>query len=167
MNTLIRWSPFGELVDWRHQVERLMDEVVSIPAIGVQEREGWSFAVDLSEQPSCFVVKASVPGIKPEDLDVTLEENVLTIRGRAQSDETAGNGQYHWRRQSVGRYLRRLTLPAAVKAERAEAVYENGVLTLTLPKASETKVKRISITPKHSKSLVERVKAKLPRLKSS
>jgi HSP20 family protein len=92
-----------------------------------------------------FTVKASLPGIKPEDLNVTLEDNVLTVQGEIKEDETIEEETYHLRERRYGSFSRSLRFPVPVNAGQIEAAYENGVLTLSIPKAEEVKPKRIEI----------------------
>lgn len=165
MNMLIRWSPFRELVDWHDDLDRRFEEAFALPMFSWQVRESRRLDVDVAEKPDHFIVKASVPGIKPEDLDITLKDNVLTIRGEVSADETTRRGLYHLRERRFGRFVRSLTLPAPIDSDRVEATHDNGVLTLRLPKTERVKPKRITVTPKHSKPLAERLKEKLPKLK--
>jgi len=105
----------------------------------------WSLALDVAEKDDNFLVKASLPGIDPEDLNVTLEDNVLTVQGEVKKDETIEEESYHIRERRFGSFSRSLRFPVPVNAAKIEAEYENGVLTLTVPKAEEVKPKRIEI----------------------
>ena len=105
----------------------------------------WSLALDVAEKDDNFLVKASLPGIDPEDLNVTLEDNVLTVQGEVKKDETIEEESYHIRERRFGSFSRSLRFPVPVNAAKIEAEYENGVLTLTVPKAEEVKSKRIEI----------------------
>jgi HSP20 family protein len=105
----------------------------------------WNLALDVAEKGDVFTVKASLPGIKPEDLNVTLEDNVLTVQGEIKEDETIEEETYHLRERRYGSFSRSLRFPVPVNANEIEAAYENGVLTLTVPKAEEVKPKRIEV----------------------
>jgi HSP20 family protein len=86
-----------------------------------------------------------VPGIKPEDLDITVTKNTLTIKGEVRQEEEKEEERYHLRERRYGRFARSITLPTSVDADEIEANYENGVLTLRLPKTEEVKPKRIEV----------------------
>jgi HSP20 family protein len=105
----------------------------------------WGLALDVMEDEDAYVVKASVPGVKPEDIDITFDKGMLTIKGELKSEEEITKGQYHLRERRFGRFARSLTLPTGVKAESIEAKVDDGVLTLRLPKAEEVKPKRIAV----------------------
>jgi HSP20 family protein len=103
-------------------------------------------AMDVYETDEEVVVKVAVPGIDPDDLEVTVEENTLTIKGEIEREEETGK-EYVRRERSYGRFYRSLTLPT-LSADEAEAEYENGVLTLNFPKREEERRKRISVRSK-------------------
>ncbi len=146
MSTLMRWDPFREMMALRRTMDRLFEDWSEQPVLW--EREGadvWRLAVDVVENEDNFIVQASVPGIKPEDLDISLSDNVLTIKGEFKAQEEKEGEKYHIRERRFGRFMRSLSLPVPVNADKIDAVYENGVLTLTLPKAEEVKPKKIAI----------------------
>ena len=92
-----------------------------------------------------FTVKASLPGISPDDLNVTLEDNVLTIQGEVKEDETIEESNYHIRERRTGSFSRSVRFPVPVESDKVEAEFENGVLTLSIPKAEAVKPKRIAV----------------------
>ena len=145
MSTLTRWNPFQEMMNLRNEVDRLFDESFSFPQMRWQGATNWGLALDVRENQDAFTVAASVPGVNPDDLDITLTDNVLTIRGEVKAEEVTENEQYHLRERRCGSFSRSLSLPVLVVAEEIEANYENGILTLTIPKAEEVKPKRIVI----------------------
>jgi HSP20 family protein len=104
-----------------------------------------SLALDVAEKDDAFIVKASVPGVPAEDVEVTLTDNVLTIKGEMKADKEINEENYHLRERRFGSFMRSVTLPTAVDADKIEAVNENGVLTLTLPKAEAVKPKKIEV----------------------
>lgn len=110
-----------------------------------QSSTNWGLALDVAENDDAFVVTASVPGMKPDDLDITITDNVLTIKGEYKADETIEEEQYHIRERRYGSFGRSITLPVAVNADEVDANYENGVLILTVPKAEEVKPRRITV----------------------
>jgi HSP20 family protein len=127
--------------------DRFMDESFSDMPTMWQRGNGQSnsLALDVAEQDDKFVVKASVPGINPEDIEVTFSDGVLTIKGETKADHEVKEENYHLRERRYGSFMRRITLPTNVDAEKIDATNENGVLTLTLPKAEEVKPRRIEV----------------------
>jgi HSP20 family protein len=102
-------------------------------------------AVDVVENKDDFVVKASIPGINPDDLDVSYSDDTLTIKGEIKSENEYKEDQYHLRERRYGSFARSISLPTKIKGDAIDASYQNGVLTLRLPKAEEVKPKRIAI----------------------
>jgi HSP20 family protein len=117
-------------------------------------------AVDVVESKDDFIVKASVPGINPDDLDVSYADDVLTIKGEIKSDNEVKDNQFHLRERRYGSFARSISLPTKIKADAIEASYQNGVLSLLLPKAEEVKPKRISIKVGDQKMIEGKVKNK-------
>ena len=151
---LTRWDPFQEMINLRSAVDRLFD--TSFGPADHQQPVTWGLALDVVEKEDEFLVKASVPGINPDDLDITFTDNVLTIKGETKSDEEKDEGNYHLRERRFGSFSRSISLGSHITSEKIQASYENGVLTLHLPKAEEVKPKRISIKP--SKMIEAKVK---------
>jgi len=146
---LVRWEPWSDLVSLRDAMDRLFEESV------VRPRAGWlaplgaeSLAVDMYETDEEVVVKTVVPGVKSEDIDVSITGDVLTIKGEAKAEEKVEKANYIRQECRYGAFSRSLTLPSTVVADKAAAEFENGVLTLTLPKAEEVKPKTIKIKAK-------------------
>ena len=143
MNAISRWDPFREMMTLRSTMDRLFESaMLGAPTAA---SEGWSLALDVAESEDAYVVKASVPGINPDDLEITYNNHTLTIRGETKADQEYDEGQYHLRERRWGSFARSLSLPTPINSEAIQAACENGVLTLTLPKAEEAKPKRISI----------------------
>jgi HSP20 family protein len=135
MNSLIRWEPFEDLWPFRR--------VVSDGA--------WThgnLALDMYETDKDVVVKLALPGVKPEDIDVSLLGDVLTIKGEVKSEEHAEKRDYIHQEQRYGQFERRVVLPAQVVADEAKAEFEHGVLTLNLPKAAEAQAKSVPVKAK-------------------
>lgn len=140
---LTRWDPYREMMSMRRAMDRLMDSTFGDDwDSGTTE---WSLPLDVIENEDDFVVKATVPGVKPEDLEVTYNNGALTIKGEVKAEEEKKEGKYHLRERRYGTFVRTVALPTDVKPENIDAEYHDGVLTLTLPKAEEVKPKRISI----------------------
>jgi HSP20 family protein len=140
---LTRWDPFQEMLNLRRTVDRLFDNASSDGEW--PQSVVWGLAVDVVENKDDFIVKASIPGINPNDLDVSYVDDTLTIKGEIKSDNEAKENQYHLHERRYGSFARSITLPVKIKGDSIQASYENGVLTLRLPKAEEVKPKRIAI----------------------
>ncbi len=145
MTTLTRWDPFREMMQLRDAFDRLFEAELGSTIPVWREPAKWLLALDVAETDDEFFVKASIPGIRVEDLDITLTDNVLTIQGEIPEDESLKDARYHLRERRYGQFQRSITLPVPVKADAVEATYENGVLTLRVPKAEEVKPKHITI----------------------
>jgi HSP20 family protein len=147
-NNMLRWDPFREMVTLRDAMDSLFENALIRPFDGeqggYQGATGGYLPVDVMENDDNFVVRASLPGMNPEDLNVTVTHNVLTIQGEIKSDEQQGN-RYHLRERRWGKFSRQIELPAPVDANNVHADYTSGTLTLTLPKSEAVKPKRITI----------------------
>ncbi len=144
MTTLMRWDPFREMQALRETVDRLFESSLSNWA-GETQPLTWSLALDVAETENEYLVKASLPGINPDDLDITFTDNVLTIKGETKAEEEREDVRYHIRERRYGQFTRSISLPSTVDVEHIEAEYNNGVLTLHLPKAEEARPKRITV----------------------
>jgi HSP20 family protein len=146
MNNLTRWEPYRELATMRQMMDRMLDEDFLRP-LGMWERSGQTnnLALDVAEKEDAYVVKASLPGVNPDEVEVTLTDNVLTIRGETKEDKEIKQENYHLRERRFGSFARSVTLPNPVNADQIEAINENGVLTLTLPKAESVKPRKIEV----------------------
>lgn len=144
MTNLMRWDPFRDMMALRSAMDRMFDSAIS-GSDSWMDSDSWNLALDVAETDNEFVVKASLPGIKPDDLEITYNANVLTIKGATEEEKNEDKKQYHLRERRYGSFSRSISLPNAVKQDAIEAIYEAGVLTLHLPKAEEAKPKRIQI----------------------
>tara|TARA_B100000315_G_scaffold30301_1_gene25732 strand:+ start:275 stop:703 length:429 start_codon:yes stop_codon:yes gene_type:complete len=137
---LIRRHPFNQV----RRIERGTDRFWR--GLGVGEAvEGWALPLDVTHEGDNVVVQASLPGVKPEDIDVTVEDGVLSIKAETGAESEESNGGYLLRERRTGKFLRSLRLPDSVDADQAEPKYENGVLTVTFPKIEAKKAKRLEI----------------------
>jgi HSP20 family protein len=141
---IVRWNPMRDMVRLRSEFDRLFDETMELPAWRWTQPAG-QLAIDVAEEEGAYIVKASVPGIKVDDLDVTIHDNVLTIKGEVKEEQDINEEKYHLRERRWGSFARSITLPTAVDVEAVEATYEDGVLTLNVPKTEAYKAKRITI----------------------
>jgi HSP20 family protein len=117
-------------------------------------------ALDVVENKDDFIVKASVPGINPDDLDISYADDTLTIKGEIKSDNEHKEDQYHLRERRYGTFTRSISLPTKIKGDAIEASYQDGVVTLRLPKTEEVKPKRIAIKVSDAKMIEGKVKSK-------
>jgi len=147
MANLMRWQPFDELTSLRDAMDRLFEESIVWPR-SVLAPMTQGFAVDVYETKNDVVVKASLPGVNPDDIEISIVGDTLTIKGEVKEEKDIKEENYIRREHRYGSFSRSLTLPVAVNADKATAEYENGVLKLTLPKAEEVKPKSISIKKK-------------------
>jgi len=142
--TVVRWNPSRELVSLRDAMDRLFEDSFVRPIwSGEPERR---LPLDVYTTPSEIVILANVPGLKPEDVDITLEGDTLAISG-----EITGpleNVEYIFHERGHGKFSRTLTINVPVEHEKAEATFENGVLTVILPKAEAVKPKTIKVSTK-------------------
>jgi len=138
MTKIVRWSPFHNT---------LFDEVDRFfaPPTQNQTTHTWGVAIDVAENDNAYVLKATVPGINADDLEITLENKVLTLKGEIKKDEDFESNQYHVRERRHGSFSRSIRFPVDVQSEAVTASYENGILTLSVPKAEAVKPKRIEV----------------------
>jgi len=139
------FAPFRELVRLRRQIDRLFEEPFSLSAPSTSFFEGWTPTVDVREDKDKYIVKAELPGMKKDEIEVTLDGNMLTIYGeRKQEQEKKERASYRSER-FFGRFQRTVTLPAELQNDKIEGSYKNGLLTITLPKAESAKPKQIQV----------------------
>lgn len=144
MASLTRWDPFREMMTLRSTMDRLFDDTMRSMGTG-EGQSASSLALDVSENEGEYVVKASLPGIPEEELNVTLNNGVLSISGEFKAEEEKQDTRYHLRERRFGSFSRSISLPANVDEEAISASFEHGVLTVQLPKAEEAKPKRIAV----------------------
>jgi HSP20 family protein len=144
--TITRYDPFRDLRNLQEEVNRLFtgnagrtfdDEGIA--------RGAWSPSVDIYENKDQIVLEAELPGMNREDFDLTVESNVITLRGERRFEKKEDTDNYHRVERAYGSFTRSFTLPNTVSGEGASADYRNGVLRVTLPKREETKARRIEI----------------------
>ena len=148
MRSLVRWEPFNDLISLRDAMDRLFEESFIRPSRSLEAVSTNPLPVDMFETDEAVVIKASVPGVNPQDIEVTVQGDTLNIKGESKGEEEVERENYYYREVRYGSFNRALSLPAGIDADKAEASFENGVLTLTLPKAEEVKPKSIKIIKK-------------------
>ena len=157
--TVSRWDPFQDLLSIQDEMNQLFTRAFGRERPGqageaVQQRL-WAPALDISERKDAYVVTVEVPGIKAEDLDITLEDGLLTIKGERRFTQESSDQQFHRVERRYGSFRRSITLPSQVQADQIEASFENGVLEVVVPKAEEAKPKKISVRAGGGRQQVE------------
>ena len=144
MTLIRRANPFGDLLSLRQAMDRLFEESYVNPTW--QFGEGQLVAMDVLQTDEAVTVIAHLPGVKPEEVDITVEGETLTIAGDTSAKATEESGQTLLREIRRGKFIRTLTLPVGLEADKARATFEDGVLTLVIPKAESVKPKQIKIS---------------------
>jgi len=147
---ITRWDPINDVTTMRNMMDRLFEQSFGrLPSFrGAGEDLGIAtLGLDVIETSHSFLVKAAVPGVDPKDVDISVDDNVLTIRGEFNQEEESSEESYYRRELRYGSFQRSLRLPPTVDAENAEAQFENRMLKLTLPKKPEARARSIKITP--------------------
>ncbi len=147
---LQRWDPFLELRRIHNRLYRprlAFSPVVKMAVNGVDGRE-WSIPLDIVQEEDNYVVRASLPGVDAENIEVSVDHDILTIKGRteAEVEDRREDGSYMVRERRSGSFIRSLRLPESVDADQAKPNFENGVLTITLPKVESKKAKHLTVT---------------------
>ena len=132
----LAWPTFGRLANLQDEIDRLFESPLT----------AWSPVLDVREDADNFVVRAELPGLKREDIDVSLHEGALVIAGERKVEKVEEGVEVHRQERYYGKFQRALTLPTPVAADKIKAQYKDGVLTVTLPKAEEAKPKQIDIS---------------------
>ena len=142
---LQRGQGFGRLTDLRDEIDRLFESPLAELARTLAILSGWTPALDLYEDKDNLVVKVELPGMKREDIDVSLHEGSLSISGERKSEEKHQDADVYRTERFFGRFQRTVTLPTPVAADKVKAQYKDGILTITLPKTEEAKPKHIDV----------------------
>lgn len=146
MSNLIRWEPVREMMTLREAMDRLFDDAftrpLSMSAVSAMP------AIDLYQTADEIVVKAVLPGLKPDEVQISVTGEVLTLRGEFKQQEEKKEATWHMREQRYGSFERSIMLPTEVQTDKAKADFENGILTVSLPKAEAVKPRTINIKAK-------------------
>jgi HSP20 family protein len=145
--SIVRYDPFRDLRTLQEEVNRLFSNNLS-PSFGDEGigRGAWNPNVDIYENKDQIVLEAELPGMNRDDFELTIENNVITLRGERRFEKTDDSDNYHRVERAYGSFTRSFTLPQTVSGEGANAEYKNGVLRVTLPKREETKARRIEVS---------------------
>ena len=139
---IIRWDPFRDMTQVTNQFNRLVDQVWN------GRQESWLPAVDVFDTKEAVVLKAELAGMDPDEIQIEVEDNVLTIKGERTLEDKVDEERYYRVERRFGSFQRSLALPQGVKADDIQAGYEDGILTVRVPKAEEEKPQRIEIKAK-------------------
>jgi len=140
------WRPLRELERMRSEMDRLWDSFFEgRPRVRGEEAGEWHPSLDVAETKNEILVKAEIPGIDPKDIDISLANNVLTIKGEKKQEKEEKEENFHVIERSYGSFVRSIRLPKEVQSEKISASYKNGILKVTLPKSEEAKKKEIKI----------------------
>jgi len=132
----LAWPTFGRLSSLRDELDSLFESSLT----------GWLPALDAHEDKENFTVQVEVPGFKREDIQVSLQDGVLTISGERKEEKVSKETEIHRQERYYGKFTRALSLPTAVAADKVKAAYKDGILTVTLPKAEEAKPRQIDVS---------------------
>ena len=146
---LARWDPFREMTSLREAMNQLLQSSFVSPGLLGGQTSGMAPGVEMSETENEYIVQASLPGIKPDDVNISIHNNVLSIEGERKEEQERKEGErVLFSEHRYGRFSRAFSLPAAVDADHAEAEFQHGMLRLTIPKAEAAKPKQIKIQAK-------------------
>ncbi len=142
MPAVVRFDPFRDITTLRDEMNRLFTR-----SLGEDSSPGsaWTPAVDIFDTAGAIVLKAELPGLPPDDIDIEIDDNVLTLTGERRFDEKVEEGRYYRVERAYGSFRRSVTLPQGVMADEITATFEHGVLTVRVPKAEEVKPRKIAV----------------------
>ncbi len=132
----VAWPTFGRLANLQDELDRLFESPLT----------GWAPALDVHEDKDSFSIRVELPGMKREDIEVSLQDGALIISGERKEEKVNEGTEVHRQERFYGRFSRALTLPSAVAGDKVKAQYKDGILTVTLPKAEEAKPKAITVS---------------------
>jgi HSP20 family protein len=162
--TMMRWDPFREMMSLRQAMDRLFEDSFVRPSRMWPESRVGDVPVDMYQTASDVVIRASLPGIDPEEIDISITGDTVTIKGEHREEKEVKEENYFRKEHSYGAFSRTVPIPVAVQSDKAEAVFDKGMLTLTLPRSEKEKPKQIKVKPK---AMIEGAKAKKAKAKKS
>ena len=149
MTNLTRWEPVREMMTLREAMDRLFDDAFTRPFSPRDGGSTWSSpAIDMYQTDNEVVVKAALPGIKADEVQINVNSDVLTIKGEMKHEEEKKDKSWHIREHRWGAFERSIRLPTGVLSDKAKAEFDNGILTITLPKSEDVKPRTITVKPK-------------------
>jgi HSP20 family protein len=170
MATMMRWDPFQDLRNAQDEMAQMTQmSPMLAQALGLHAQPqgsatatAWAPALDISERKDAYLVTVELPGIEADDLEITMEDGLLTIQGERAFAHDSSEQQFHRVERRYGAFRRSITLPAQVQAEQIEASFDNGVLQIVVPKMEEAKPKRIQVRPGRAEILAASSEATTP-----
>jgi HSP20 family protein len=152
MTTMMRWDPFQDLRSAQDEMAQMSPMLAHALGLHTQQQgsataTAWAPALDISERKDAYLVTVELPGVQADDLEITMEDGLLTIQGERHFAHDSSEQQFHRVERRYGIFRRSITLPAHVMAEGIQASFDNGVLQILVPKAEEAKAKRIQVRP--------------------
>lgn len=144
---LVKWDPFGELEEMSNRLNRIFGRSAVPAASGSEmlQMADWMPSADIEETEKEFLVRAEIPGVNKEDVKVTVEDNVLTIRGERKAEKEESGKKFHRIERSYGSFLRSFRMPDGVDDAAAKAEFKDGMLNVTLPKSQKARTKAVNI----------------------
>jgi HSP20 family protein len=142
MPAVTRFDPFRDITTLRDEMNRLFNRATGD---GVSSGSAWTPAVDIFDTDQAIVLRAELPGLTPDDIDIEIDDNVLSLRGERRFEETVQEGRYYRLERAYGHFQRNVTLPQGVKADEISASFDNGVLSVRVPKAEEVRPRKIAV----------------------
>jgi HSP20 family protein len=147
---IARWNPFGELTNLQGRMDRLMDGLLEYDS---ESTPTYRLPIDVAETDNSYVIKAPVPGFRPEDVEVTVTGDVLSIKASRKEEKTEKEGNYLRREMAIGNLERQIVLPSDAKAEKVNATFNNGVLTVEVAREPKPKPQRIQVRAEGQKQM--------------
>lgn len=146
MTTLMRWNPYREMLTMRNAMDQMLDDSFR-RVLGETSRPEMplTIPIDMFERNGDLVIRTDLPGLSAEDIDIRIEDDMLTIRGEFETEHEEERENVHFQERQFGKFQRAVKLPSRVDPDQAEAMFEEGVLKLTLPKTEMATPKRISV----------------------
>jgi len=144
--TVVRWSPWGELTSLHEQMDQLFQQVFGETPARRDGGELLTLPVDIRQTGNAYILEASVPGFTPDEVEVTYDAGILTIRGERRSESQSGEGDYVRRERRSASVFRQISLPGEIQPDGIAAGFENGVLTVTVPRVPKAQPKRIPVS---------------------
>lgn len=143
MPAVARFDPFRDITTLRDEMNRLFNRTVGE---GVSSGSAWTPAVDIFDTDQAIVLRAELPGLDPDDIEIEIDDNTLSLKGERRFEETVQEGRYYRLERAYGHFQRNVTLPQGVKADEISATFDKGVLSVRVPKADEIRPRRIAVT---------------------
>ncbi len=144
---ITRWRPFRDVVSIQDEMNKLFDDFFGRPVLRTEWTEGvWSPSVDVSEDKDNVIIKAEMPGMNKDDVKISIQDGVLTLKGEKRQEKEEKDKNYHRVERNYGSFCRSFQLPTSVKSDKVKASYKDGMLSIALPKTEEVKPKEIPIS---------------------